>query len=416
MKLLKNMRYLITTLLLLAVACASPEKEPVKFTYPPEWAPQESVWIDFTDQREWGGGSIPPDYPARIEIIQNLLRYVPVNVILDSDWSRQTLDSMLLEANIDQTKIHFFQHPDVVGAAVRDYGPIVLTNGTDYQMADFAFNGFGGAMFADSSFMERAKLDNLLADSLGYAVNSVNVNSEGGGFIHSSKVLLLFEEYAKIRNPDLSMEEIERQFLEALGLEKLIWIKEPMLMDKNWHKIDHTYGQGGNFHMDAYLRFLNDSTILIPMVDPSIKDKSPLLREEYEASLKNLEQLKGEKNVDGKPFNIIEIPYPDVTLYQYQFPVSEIYEDFFTQSELGDTITYVPITGYSNFLITNGAVLVSEYWKEGLPASEKVNDERMKAILQQHFPDRDIIGIKNALMLNWFGGGIHCQTMNIPRI
>jgi agmatine/peptidylarginine deiminase len=40
----------------------------------------------------------------------------------------------------------------------------------------------------------------------------------------------------------------------------------------------------------------------------------------------------------------------------------------------------------------------------------------MKAILKQYFPNHEIIGIKNALMLNWFGGGIHCQTMQIPKI
>lgn len=410
------MRIILVALAIVMLGCSSIEKQTEKpYSLPPEWYPQESVWIDFPDESDWAGGVIPPDYPARIEIIENLAKYVPVNIILGSDKSRSILDSMLTEVNVDQTKLHIFKHPDVVGAAIRDYGPVLLTNSKDYLMTDFGFN-IGGATFADSSFIARAEIDNFIADSLGYSVKPTRLNSEGGGFITSSKVLILFEDFAKLRNPEMTLEDIEKEFLDALGMEKLIWIKEPMLLDKNGHKIENTYGEGANFHMDAYLRFVNDSTILIPMIDPAIKDKTPLLKADYEASLANFKRLKEETNVDGKPFNIVEIPHPDVSLYQYQFPFSEGDEEYFPQSKIGDTITYVPIMGYSNFLITNGAVLVSEYWREGLPESEKANDEKMKAILKQYFPNREIIGIKNTLMLNWFGGGIHCQTMQIPKI
>ncbi|MDN3202979.1 agmatine deiminase family protein [Algoriphagus sediminis] len=411
------MKFFIPVLLLIFLSCNSnTEEKTTKFTLPPEWESQEYVWVDFPDERNWGQGIGEPDYPARIEIIENLVKYVPVNVILDSDYTRNILDSMLTEANIDWSNLRVYQNPKAAGSAIRDYGPILLTNGEKYQMADFGFDGFGDAIFVDSSYYARAEIDNQLADSLGYLVKPVDLNSEGGGFISSSKVLILFEEFAKIRNPDLSLEQIEEKYLDALGLEKLIWIKEPMLLDKNWHKIDNIYGQGANYHMDAYLRFVNDSTILIPILEPELKDKNALLRAEYEASIKNLEQLKSETNVDGKPFNIVEIPYPDFSLHQYQFPLFENFQSAFSESEIGDTITYVPITGYSNFLITNGAVLVSEYWKEGLPESEKVKDEKMKEILKTYFPDREIIGIKNALMLNWYGGGIHCQTMQIPKL
>ncbi|MEM9078485.1 MAG: agmatine deiminase family protein [Bacteroidota bacterium] len=410
------MKYTIVFIGLLIISCNTPKKEEAKFTYPPEWVAQESVWIDFPDESEWGGGMFPADHPARIEIIKSLVKHIPVNIVLPSDKMRKVLDSMLLEAKISKDKINIFQHPDVVGASIRDYGPVLLTNGKEYQMADFGYNDFGGAMFSDSTFVKRAKIDNYLADSLAYAVKSIDLNSEGGGYITSSKVILLFEEYAKTRNPELSLDEIGARYLNALALEKVVWVNEPMLLDKNWHKIENTYGQGGNYHMDAYLRFVNDSTILIPKIAPAIKDKTPLLKADYEASLANLEQLKQETNVDGKPFHIIEIPHPDVSLYQYQFPLSDYNKDFFNSSKVGDTITYVPIMGYSNFLITNGAVLVSEYWKPGLPEPEKENDEKMKAILQEYFPNREIIGIKNALMLNWFGGGIHCQTMQVPKV
>ena len=411
------MKQLVIIILSVIALNACQTEKPLKtsFKYPPEWEEHESVWIDFPDETGWGGGMLPTDHLARIEIIKNLVKHVSVNIILPSDKMRMVLDSMLIEAKISMENITVFKHPYMVGAAILDYGPVLLTNGTEYQMADFKFN-VEGAVYGDSTFLKRAQIDNILADSLGYSVNPIDLNSEGGGFITSSKVVLLFEDFAKTRNPELSLKEIENRFLDALQMEKLIWIKEPMLLDKNWHKIEHIYGQGGNYHMDAYLRFVNDSTILIPTIEAAIKDKTPLLKADYNASIANLERLKQETNIDGKPFNIVEIPHPDLSLYQYQFPLSDDNKDMFTSSKVGDTITYVPIMGYSNFLITNGAVLVSEYWKPGLPESEKEKDEKMKAILQTYFPNREIIGIKNALMLNWFGGGIHCQTMQVPKI
>lgn len=83
---------------------------------------------------------------------------------------------------------------------------------------------------------------------------------------------------------------------------------------------------------------------------------------------------------------------------------------------MGDTITYVPIMGYSYFFVTNGAVSVYEYWREGLPESERANDDKMKATLKHYYPRREIIGSKYDLMLYWFGGSIHCQAMQAPRI
>lgn len=79
-------RIIIVGLVFLILGCTTKEKQIEKvYSLPPEWYPQKSVWIDFPDESDWAGGSIPPDYPARIEIIEQLLRYVTVDVILESD-------------------------------------------------------------------------------------------------------------------------------------------------------------------------------------------------------------------------------------------------------------------------------------------------------------------------------------------
>jgi agmatine deiminase len=60
---------------------------------------------------------------------------------------------------------------------------------------------------------------------------------------------------------------------------------------------------------------------------------------------------------------------------------------------------------YSNYLIANGVALV--------PVFGNVNDERAKAIIGEHFPERQVIGV-DAVALNEDGGAIHCVTQQQP--
>ena len=60
---------------------------------------------------------------------------------------------------------------------------------------------------------------------------------------------------------------------------------------------------------------------------------------------------------------------------------------------------------YTNYLVTNGVVLVPVY---GRP-----EDEEAKAILREHLPGREVIGIPT-LTLTEEGGAIHCVTQQQP--
>lgn len=87
-----DMKHFLIFLVIITVSYTNKvEKKGAEFTYPPEWAAQESVWIDFPDESEWGGGMLPADHPARIEMIKSLVKHVPVNIILPSDDMRKVL-------------------------------------------------------------------------------------------------------------------------------------------------------------------------------------------------------------------------------------------------------------------------------------------------------------------------------------
>jgi agmatine deiminase len=55
--------------------------------------------------------------------------------------------------------------------------------------------------------------------------------------------------------------------------------------------------------------------------------------------------------------------------------------------------------------VTNGIVLVPMYGQRC--------DERARKILQEHFPDREIVGI-SSLAVSEEGGAIHCVTQQQP--
>ena len=95
-------------------------------------------------------------------------------------------------------------------------------------------------------------------------------------------------------------------------------------------------------------------------------------------------ELQAFKQVNGKPYNLIALPFPKAIF-----------------DEDGQRL---PAT-YANFLIINGAVLVPIY---NVP-----QDESALKILKQVFPERAIIGIDcNALILQH--GSLHCVTMQYP--
>ena len=61
---------------------------------------------------------------------------------------------------------------------------------------------------------------------------------------------------------------------------------------------------------------------------------------------------------------------------------------------------------YANFYIANGGVVV--------PLFGDANDQNAIDTLQKVFPDRKVVGIKNAREILLGGGNVHCITQQQP--
>jgi agmatine deiminase len=417
---------IMTTLTLAAASATTTERRPAgmpdaldeKLEFPPEWAPHDAIWMGWSQDTT--------HHPVQIEMMRAMLPHVSVRLMVVSDSMRVAAKGALRAAGIDDAAMEYVVYP-IPNFWTRDPGPRFVTDGRRLVMAHFAWGNYGYAndLLAshDTLLLRRGRIEPEMAERLGLSIVSSELVAEGGGIEVSGDVLLTYRQTAMQRNPGVPIEQIEREYLRVYGKEKVVWLGRSPYSDRVFAgpKLANYFGMGANGHIDEFVRFVNDSTILIAQVDSADAAADALGAADRRILLENLEELKAARNVDGRPFHIIELPAPGLHHYMWTGPLAEwmkrydlldaVYRDF----AVGDTIRWVPAASYMNFVITNGVVLVSKYWREGLPEREREKDEQARATLQRLFPDRRIVQIP-ALPVNFSGGGMHCIVQQQPRV
>ena len=221
---------------------------------------------------------------------------------------------------------------------------------------------------------------------------------------------------------------MEAEYKRLLGTKKVIWLKQGLVED------DHTFlgpikTKDGtkaytvvttNGHVDEFVRFVNDSTILLAKID-STELNDPIAFENNKRIEENYEILYKATDQDGKPFTIIRMPLPG-TIYDTMNPGDYVYEYIKTLNyddgsafPNGESVKVIAALSYLNFIITNKVIIGQSCWREGMPDEFKLKDKKASQILQSVFPNRKVIMI-DALAVNLGGGGIHCISMQQPAL
>jgi agmatine deiminase len=416
-------RLAIAVLLLAVTGCVAVRAGEVAapaaagYTFPPEWAPHEAVWMGWSDEAR--------HHKVQVEMIRAMAPHVKIRLMVTSDSVKALAAEALAAAGVDRERVEFITHK-LVNFWIRDPGPLFLSDGRRLAIAEFGWNVYGyplDLIIGGFDHLRRGVISKDLAEGLNLPVTSTPVVAEGGMLEVSDEVILTYKGTALQRNPGVRLEEIEREYLRVYGKRKVVWLGRPPLADRvfSGSKIKNYFGEGANGHIDEYVRFINNSTILIAQIDEQEADWDPLSRADDEILRENLAQLRAAVNVDGRPFDIITLPVPALRYFQRARPLREEEKrrDFlgarFRDFAVGDEINWVPAVSYLNFFVTNGVVLVPAYWREGLPEREREKDEMARATLQRLFPGRRVVQI-NPLEVNWSGGGMHCITQQQPRV
>jgi agmatine deiminase len=394
-----------------------------RHSFPPEWAPHDAVWMGWTDYVT----ASPEHARLRLEMLAALTPHVPVRMVVEDEPTAATIRALITQAGISPDAVSFHIQP-IVDVWLRDNGPLFVSDGSTLELATFAWSNYGFPWpHTGPSSIARGALDQQIGERLGFTQRPSDIVAEGGGLDVNSRCLVTYRDAAMHRNPGRTLDEIEDELKRLYGKEQVIWLDRAPITDRIFagSKVANFFGWGANGHVDEYVRFVDEETILVAQVGERERDRDALMRLDHEILTENRRQLEAARDPDGRRFNIIPVPVPDVgpflrprTLGEPDFSPSEagqdmrsVYRDF----SIGDEIIEVPAVSYLNFFVTNGVILSARYGGDGRADHLQESDEEFEAILKTHFPGHEIAGI-DPLAANWDGGGMHCLTQQQPRI
>jgi len=250
----------------------------------------------------------------------------------------------------------------------RDHGAITRIDGSSPTLLDFMFNGWGLKFASDKDNLitrqavEARALNGQYENHLDFVLEGGSIESDGMGTLLTTSECLL----SPNRNGAMNKVEIETYLKSVFHLQQVLWL-------------DHGYlaGDDTDSHIDTLARFCPSDTIAYVKCTDTTD-------EHYEALKKMEEQLENFRTLSGEPYRLLALPMAD-----------KIVED-------GERL---PAT-YANFLIINGAVLYPTY-------NQPANDQKAKEVLQEAFPNDEIIGIDCRSLIKQHGS-LHCVTMQYP--
>ncbi len=319
---------------------------------PPEWHPQDWLWIGFPhDAGEW---------PGVLEAAQRQIAAF-TNAVADSGQSvrlivRDAANEAHARALVSaQVLLERARYGDIW---LRDTGPLVMTDGCGNRVARrFGFNGWGGKYLMDGD----AEIGATLARKSGLDVIEADWFLEGGALDWDGTGLAVTTQQCLLnpnRNPDLSRSDIEARLARDLGLDRVLWLGEGLLND-------HTDG-----HVDNLARFIAPGMLAVPCATGANDPNAAIY-----ADARARAQTFG--------LEVRDVPSP-----------GRIARDGATEP-----------ASYMNFAITSHLVVV--------PTFGCAHDADGVAAIAALFPDRDTIGLPADAVLAG-GGGFHCASQQMP--
>lgn len=407
--------------IILALLYSCNQKNKTEFYLPAEWEPQMGVIVNGLDDT------------ATFEMVSQLAKEMKVFCLV-ADSTKEIYKRKLSAVGVNLDSIQFLTSSTEFSYAQRD-GILFLKNGIgEKKMVNFAWNMYGWYFdstiknYVDKDKVKRKLYTSVHLKAFPYPVINSSMVNEGGAIETNGKGTILQVESVNLnRNPKMSKELQEAELKNVLNAKKIIWLKEGAAEDPfGWGTLitENYFGIGVNGHLDEFCRFVNDNTILISFPDSLEAAHDPVKKITLDRMKINYEILKNATDQDGKPFNIVKMPVPDIDYMTFALDTTSKNDEIkflskqilFEQKRfsVGDTVHFVPSSSYLNFLITNKTIFEAKYWKEGQPESSKAKDEKAKQILQQYFPEKRIYQI-NTAETNHNGGGLHCWSMQVPK-
>lgn len=284
-------------------------------------------------------------------------------VVADKEWAQ----SVLSDCEFDNVSLIEISTNDTW---TRDYGPIAVNRHGELRLLDFGFNGWGLKFASDCDNLVNLRMQQMgcfpkdsYRNKREFILEGGSIETDGRGTLLTTSRCLL----SPNRNGGASKVEIGEKLSNLLGVEHILWLDYGALE-----------GDDTDSHIDTLCRMAPDNTIIFTgcrNMDDS----------HFEELLAMRAQLTMFRNVEGEPYNLVELPLPD--------PVYDAEGN------------RLPAT-YANYLVTPRAIYVPVY---GQPE----NDSLACQTLRIAFPTHNVVPIDCRTLVIQHGS-LHCSTMSLP--
>jgi agmatine deiminase len=319
---------------------------------PPEWAPQDWLWIGFPHlAEEWPGWLEPAQVQMAAFASAVAESGQPVRLLVRDEANEARAKALVSSKVTLERRIY----GDVW---LRDTGPLVVREADGSRSARrFGFNGWGEKYLMPGD----CEIGAELARDAGLAITSTAMILEGGAVDGDGTGLAATTEQCLLnpnRNPYLSRQRIEAELAAQLGFTRVLWLGDGLIND-------HTDG-----HVDNLARFVAPNRLVVPEATGT-NDPNAAIYADAAA------------RAAAAGVDVIRIPSP-----------GRIERD-----------GKVEPASYVNFAITTHLVVVPTF---GSP-----HDAEGVAAIAALFSDRETIGLPGEAVLAG-GGGFHCASQQMP--
>ncbi|MEU8528161.1 agmatine deiminase family protein [Streptomyces sp. NPDC048629] len=250
----------------------------------------------------------------------------------------------------------------------RDTVPVFVEDDGKLLGVDFNFNGWGDKQ----EHTNDAQVGRKLLARYDIPRERAPLVAEGGSFETDGEGTLLITESSIVndnRNRGKSRAQIEDELIETLGVEKVVWLAGVRGQDIT------------DAHVDSLVRFTAPGVVLLDRAFPgNPPDSWSRSSDQAEAVLSKATDARGRR------FEIIDLPQPDLD------EITGAGDDF--------------VSTYANFYVANDSVFLPRF-------GDRAADARAKGILQEQFPEREVVQLQIDTIASG-GGGIHCATHEQP--
>ena len=320
---------------------------------PPEWHPQEWLWVGFPHAaEEWPGflGRAQEQIAAFASAVADSGQ--DVRLIVRDEANRAQAAALCSSA----VTLEMRRYGDVW---LRDTGPLVVERGGAPLGQRFGFNGWGGKYLMDGD----QEIGAELAESAGLPVATADWVLEGGaldcdgtGLVATTAQCLLNPN----RNPHLARGDIELRLARDLGFDRVLWLGDGLIND-------HTDG-----HVDNLARFVAPGVLALPRATGAGDPNAAIYAD-------------AKARAEAFGVTVRDVPSPGRV----------------------ESDGRIEPASYMNFAITSKLVVVPTYGT--------AHDADGVAAIAELFPDRTVVGVLADAVLAG-GGSFHCASQQMPRL